>query len=83
MLGSVECGWSDRLVVVGGLLALLAVAALMAGSILLWAHQSKRDDDGYYTSGVLQPRLTPTPSRPGDRDLGRARRGVRQRTLHR
>ncbi len=42
------------LVVVGGLLALLAVAALAAGSILLWAHQSKRDDDGYYTSGVLQ-----------------------------
>ena len=42
------------LVVVGGLLALLAVAALAAGAILLWAHQSKRDDDGYYTSGVLQ-----------------------------
>jgi hypothetical protein len=42
------------LIVVGSLLALLAAAALAGGGVLLWAHETKRDNDGYYTSGVLQ-----------------------------
>ena len=42
------------LIVVGSLLALLAVAALAGGGVLLWAHETKRDDEGFYTSGVLR-----------------------------
>ena len=41
------------LVVVGSVLALIGLGLLAGGGFLLWAHETKRDDQGYYTSGVL------------------------------
>jgi hypothetical protein len=38
------------LVVVGGLIALMALAPLGGGGFLLWAHATQRDDDGFYTT---------------------------------
>jgi len=41
------------LIVVGSILGLIGLALLAGGGFLLWAHETQRDDDGYYTSGVL------------------------------
>jgi Domain of unknown function (DUF4389) len=49
------------LLVLGSLLALVALVFLLAGGALLWAHGTQRDDDGYYTTST-QRLATPTPA---------------------
>ena len=38
------------LLVFGAVVTLTALAILVGGAVLLWAHESKRDDQGYYTT---------------------------------
>lgn len=38
------------LVIVGGIVALIALVLFAAGGTLVWAHTTERDDDGYYTT---------------------------------
>jgi hypothetical protein len=47
------------LLVLGSLLALVALVLLLAGGALLWAHGTQRDDNGYFTSGT-ERLATPT-----------------------
>jgi hypothetical protein len=42
------------LVVLGGLVTLVALAMLAGGGVLLWAHEAKRDSEGFYTSDVTR-----------------------------
>ena len=42
------------LLVVGSLLALLSLGLLAGGGFLLWAHETQRDADGFYTSDVTR-----------------------------
>jgi hypothetical protein len=57
------------LLVLGSLLALVALVLLLAGGALLWAHGTQRDDSGYFTSGT-ERLATPTPALTvGDLDL--------------
>ena len=41
------------LIIVGSLVGLIGLALLAGGGFLLWAHETQRDDQGFYTSGVL------------------------------
>jgi hypothetical protein len=57
------------LLVLGSLLALVALVLLLAGGALLWAHGTQRDDNGYFTSHT-ERLATPTPALTvGDVDL--------------
>jgi hypothetical protein len=47
--------------VAAGLAALVALALLLGGLMLLWAHGTQRDGDGFYTSDVHRL-TTPTPA---------------------
>ncbi|MDF2751545.1 MAG: Uncharacterized protein K0T00_2721 [Gaiellaceae bacterium] len=38
------------LLVIGCIVALLSLALLAGGGVLVWAHTTQRDDDGYYTT---------------------------------
>jgi hypothetical protein len=40
------------LVVLGGLLGLIAAALLIAGAVLLWAHQTGRDEQGFFSTST-------------------------------
>ncbi len=46
-------GGKIALIVIGSLLGLIGLGLLAGGGFLLWAHETQRDDQGYYTSGVL------------------------------
>ena len=41
-------------IIVGSLSGLIALAFLLAGLTLVWAHSTQRDDDGFYSSGVVR-----------------------------
>ena len=63
-------GGRIALIVVGVIVALIGLGILIGGSVGLWAHQSLRDDDGYFTS---DPERLATPLRAlasEDLDLG-------------
>jgi hypothetical protein len=41
------------LIVVGSLLALIGLALAAGGGALLWAHQTQRDDDGFFRTSTV------------------------------
>jgi hypothetical protein len=43
-------GGRIALIVTGVIVALIGLAIIVGGAILLWAHQALRDDDGFFTS---------------------------------
>jgi hypothetical protein len=47
------------LIVVGSLAGLIALVLLAGGGVLIWAHETKRDADGYYATSV-ERLATPT-----------------------
>ena len=47
------------LIVVGSLAGLVALVLLAAGGLLIWTHETKRDADGYYSTGA-EALATPT-----------------------
>ncbi len=58
------------LIVVGAILAVIALAPLLGGGFLLWANGTQRDDDGYFTTSTERFETT-TPAITSERiDLG-------------
>jgi hypothetical protein len=56
--------------VVGALLALVAIALIAAGSGLLWAFGTQRDDDGFFTSSDIELATEGYALTSGEIDLG-------------
>ena len=65
----VPAGWVV-LVVVGALVAIMALAPLAGGAFLLWAHATQRDDEGFYTTSFERLETTSYAITSDDIDLG-------------
>ncbi len=61
------------LIVVGAALCLLALAPTAAGGVLLWAHTTQRDADGYFTTSTERFETTSYAVTSDEVDLGRDR----------
>ena len=58
-------GGRIALLVVGSLLALIGLGAAAGGGVLLWAHETQRDADGYFTTSTERLRSASTEARVG------------------
>lgn len=62
------------LVVAGALVVLLAVSVGVGGGVLVWAHSTQRDTDGYYTTSTERFETTSYAITSNEIDLGSSRR---------
>jgi hypothetical protein len=66
---SVPVGWL-ALLVLGAIISVVALAPLIGGGFLLWAHATQRDDDGYFTTSSERLETTSYAITSEDIDLG-------------
>ena len=63
-------GGRIALLVAGSILALVSLGLLAGGGVLVWAHTTQRDDDGYYSTRVERFASPGYAIRSDDLDLG-------------
>jgi hypothetical protein len=63
-------GGRIALIVAGSILALVSLGLLAGGGVLVWAHATQRDDDGYYSTRSERFESNGYAIRSDDLDIG-------------